>query len=72
MLRISQVKIKPGHPVSALKGAAAGLLRIPEEDITGIKIIRQSLDARKKPDLYYSYSLEVALKDEEKVLRRFR
>lgn len=72
MLRINQVKIKPGHSDSDLQMAAANVLRIPKQDITALKIVRQSIDARKKPEVYYSYSLEAAVREEGKVLGRFR
>lgn len=72
MLRVNQVTIKPGHSEAALRARAASLLRIPEQEILSMRILRQSIDARKKPEIFFSYSLEIAAKDEEKILRRFR
>ena len=72
MLRVNQVKVKPGYSDADLKRSTANVLRIPEENIITLKIIRQSIDARKKPQIYYSYSVDVTVKEEEKVLRRFR
>ncbi len=48
------------------------MLRIPEQNITELRIARQSIDARKKPEIFYSYSLDVAVRDEEHILHRFR
>lgn len=72
MLRINQVKLRTDHSPGQLNKKIAGVLRVPEQEILGIKIIRQSLDARKKPELYYSYCVDVSVKDEDKVLHKFR
>ena len=72
MLRVNQVKVRPGHSDSDLKRSAAELLRVPKQDIMALKIIRQSVDARKKPEIWFRYSLDVTVRDEEKGLRRFR
>lgn len=50
----------------------AELLRIPVQDILDMKLVRQSVDARKKPEVYFSYSLDVTVKNEDKILHRFR
>ncbi len=72
MLRVNQVKLRTGHTAAELKRQAASVLRVPEQNITELKIIRQSIDARKKPVIYYSYSVDVAVKDEDRILHRFR
>ncbi len=72
MLRVNQVKLKTGHTAAELKRQAASILRVPEQNITELKIVRQSIDARKKPVIFYSYSLDVAVKDEDRILHRFR
>ena len=72
MLRVNQVKIRTEHTVEQLKRKTAEALGIQTADILGLRIIRQSIDARKKPEIFYSYSLEVQVKNEDKVLKRFR
>ena len=54
----------------ALRKKTASLLGIPEERIKTLRILRRSIDARKKPRLFYSYSLAVSCGKEEKLLRR--
>lgn len=71
MLRVNQVKVKPGHSEEQLKRKAAELLKISVQDISSVKIVRQSVDARKKPEIFYTYSLDLTVKNEEKILRRF-
>lgn len=81
MIRINQLKCKSEEVHKAkrngtqglrelLKARSAAVLRIPEADILRLDICRESLDARKKPDLFYSYTLELYLEREEKVLKR--
>ncbi len=72
MLRVYQVKIKIPHSKERLKKKVSDLLRVPEQEILEIKPVRQAIDARKKPELFYTYTLDVAVKNEEKILRRFR
>ena len=47
-----------------LKEKAAAALRIAPEDISKLKIIRKSLDARKKNRIHFVYSLSVSLPPE--------
>lgn len=69
MIRINQVKMRTGHTPEQLKKKAAEVLRIPVGAIKNITICRQSVDARKKPEIFYSYTLDVQVDGEEKILR---
>ncbi len=71
MLRVNQVKLRTDQSIDRLRKKAADTLRIPARDILTVKIVRRSIDARKKPDLYYSYTLDVEAENEEKILHRF-
>ena len=42
------------------------------EVITGLSLARQSIDARKKSDVYYVYTVDVTVADESKVMARCR
>lgn len=70
MLRINQVKVRTDHTQQDLKRKAADMLRIPAEEIKSLTVLRQSIDARKKPEIYYSYTVDVEVAGEEKLLRR--
>lgn len=70
MLRINQVKLSPGHSEEALKNAVLKALCIPEKELLDYRIFRQSIDARKKPDIVYSYTIDVKVTQEEKTLKR--
>ncbi len=69
MLRINQLKIQTDHTPEQLKKKAARALHIPVQDIVDMRIFRKSLDARKKPELFFSYTLDVWVKNEDRVFR---
>lgn len=69
MIRLNQLKLPVNHTEAQLMSKTAQILRIPEEEILNIEIVRQSLDARKKPELFYSYSVNVTVKREQKVYK---
>lgn len=72
MIRINQIKIHTEHTREQLKKKAAELLKISSRDIQKIEIVRQSIDARKKPDVYYIYTLDVQVIHEEKLIHSLR
>lgn len=72
MLRINQVKMKTGHTEEQLCRKTAELLHIPQQELLELKVIRQSIDARRKPEIFYSYTVDVKVKNEAKVLHRFK
>ncbi len=70
MIKINQMKMKIGHTQEQLKKKAADILHIREDAILHLEIARQSLDARKKPELFYIYSVYVSVKDEKAVWKQ--
>lgn len=70
MIRINQLKIHTEHEKTDLIKKAASILRIPVQDIKEVKILRRSIDARKKPDIFYSYTLDVEVLNEVKTLSK--
>ncbi len=72
MLRIDQVKMPLGHSQGDLKKKASRLLKAEPSDILEMRILRQSVDARKKPEICYSYCLAVAVRNEDRILHRLQ
>lgn len=72
MLRVNQVKVKEVHTKQDLCKKTADMLRIPVQEIRSVSIVRQSVDARKKPEIFYSYTVDVEMPEtvEDKVLRK--
>ncbi len=71
MVRIQQLKLKYDHSLIDLKASLLKQLRIREDQLLDYKIVKQSLDARKKPELYYVYTVDVNVKNES-LIRRLR
>ena len=70
MIRITQVKLPLDHTYEDLKIRTAKLLRISDQQIGAVHIVKQSVDARKREEICYSYVLDVECQREEAVLRR--
>ena len=59
MYRLTSLVLPVAHAPEELKAQAARLLHVKERDIGAIRILRRSIDARKKPKLFYVYTLDV-------------
>ncbi|MEE3342686.1 MAG: FAD-dependent oxidoreductase [Bacilli bacterium] len=71
MIRIRQLKILVNNKEdNILKKKCAKKLGISDKDIKAIKIIKRSIDARNKPDIYYSYIVDVKVKDEKYIIKK--
>lgn len=70
MIRINQLKLPVAHDKQDLLEKAAKTLKLPLKEIRSLRIVKQSVDARKKPDIYYIYSVEVETAKEDHVLHR--
>ena len=71
MIRIRNLRLEPGEAESLLRERAARKLRVPVESISGWRILKKSLDARKKSDIHYLYTVAVTLRGGEgKLLAR--
>ncbi len=69
MIRISQCKCSIEDPRS-LKQLAADFLRIPADSVRFVRIHRRSVDARKRGEISYVYTLDVATDRDPLLLRR--
>ena len=74
MIQITQIKLKAGTGRDEILKAAAKKLGIPSGKIGSVKILRHSVDARKKPLLYDIYTAGITLSSpgEERALVRRR
>ena len=70
MIRISQIKIPIIEDTKdRIILECSKKLRINKNDIESYKINKKSVDARKKPDLFYVYELDLVIKNEESILK---
>lgn len=74
MYRIHQIKLPIGHGENELKKAILDFLGINEAGLVSYSVFKRSIDARKKPELFYIYAVDVELKEElsPKSLKRFK
>ena len=72
MIRISQLKLDVGHTEADLKTKICRVLRIKDEAILSYTRKKQSLDARKKPQLFYVYTVDVEVKNENELKKRIK
>ena len=71
MIRIRDIALPPEHNVSQLQFEAAQLLKISASKIRGLKLVKRSVDARKKPDIKIIYTIDVMVDgNEEKLIRK--
>lgn len=70
MLRITQLKLRPGHTDRELEELLLDTLKIKHDELISYQIRKQSVDARKKPEIFYSYTVDVQVTQEKRVLRQ--
>lgn len=73
MIRIRDLILPAEHEQGALHYLAAQALGVRASDIASLSIFRRSLDARKKPQLSWVYTVDVSLRSGEgRILRQNR
>ena len=66
MIRIRDISLPPEHNPHQLGYEAAQLLGLSASKIRQVKIVRRSIDARKKPDVRIIYTIDVSIDGNEK------
>lgn len=72
MLRISQLKLPVEHTEAQLKKKLLKTAHIKEQDLKQFFIRKRSVDGRKKPELYYVYTVDLIVANEEHVKKNFQ
>lgn len=74
MIRLSDIKIRINKVATfeterqALRNIIVSKLKITEQELIGFKIFKKSIDARKKDEISYVYTIDVDVHNEERVL----
>ncbi len=71
MLRLTDIKLLLDHPPEAIAEAAVARLKIAPRELVSCTVFRRAHDARKKSNIFLIYSLDVEVKNEAAVLKRF-
>lgn len=61
MILLREIKLRPGEADAKLLKKAAGILGCKTEQIRSMRIMRESIDARKKPDIFMVYEVMLEL-----------
>ncbi len=70
MIKINQIKLPVGHKEKELKVQICKILCLAKKEEFTYEIVKRSLDARKKPNLFYVYTVHVKTDKEAQVLRK--
>ncbi|MEE1304536.1 MAG: FAD-dependent oxidoreductase [Agathobacter sp.] len=71
MIRINQIKLPVGHREEELVNKISKVLKINKTSFT-YRIAKKSIDARKKPQLFYVYNIDVDCSNEGEVIKKCR
>jgi len=72
MLRLTELKLPLDHPPEALRAAILQRLGLADDDLVGFSIFKRSYDARKKHALLMVYAVDVEVRNEAALLKKFR
>ncbi len=71
-IKINNISLSLDEDTGELKAKAAKKLRLAVDKISSMKILKESVDARKKDSIKFNYSLEVEVDGEEQLVNRLR
>lgn len=71
MIRVSEIKLSLDEEEELLKAKAAKILKINSKYISSLTIFKKSVDARKKDDVHFSYTVDVSITlDENQIVSK--
>ena len=71
MIRVKQIKVNIlCDNDDCIRKVIAKKLGISVSEIDGYNILKRSIDARYKPDIFYIYEVDLSCKNEEKVIKK--
>jgi uncharacterized protein len=71
MIRITELRLPIEHPPEAIEQAILKRLKADSKDLIATTIFKRSYDARKNVALAFIYTVDVSVKNEEPILKRF-
>ena len=72
MIRISELKLPYDHDEAALLKKIKKILRLRDGEDISISLVKKSVDARKRPDIFYIYTVDVKVAREKEILKKNR
>ena len=71
MIRITELRLPINHAPEELEAAILKRLDLATKDLVSFEVFKRSYDARKNVSLAFIYTIDLSVKDEESVLKRF-
>ncbi|WP_041274874.1 NAD(P)/FAD-dependent oxidoreductase [Desulforamulus reducens] len=71
MIRVSGIKITLDQDEAAIKRELLTKLKIKEKELVEYSIFKCSVDARKKDNVFFVYTIDAVINNEDKILKRF-
>jgi uncharacterized FAD-dependent dehydrogenase len=71
MLRLTELKLPLDHPPEALRSTVLERLGLADDALLEMRVFRRGYDARRRSAIHLIYTLDLVLRDEASVLRRF-
>jgi Uncharacterized FAD-dependent dehydrogenases len=72
LIRVQNLKLKPNEEKEMLLEKACKKLRLDKKSVLKWKIVKQSLDARKKGNIFFIYTVDVKVEHESRLLRTIK
>lgn len=71
MIRINDIYLPLGFTEKTLYERAAKAIGVKPSDISGLKLVKRSVDARKKNDVHFTAAVELSVPDEAAILKEY-
>ncbi len=70
--RIQDIRLHISQDEGIIKKSTARTLGVGEEDILSLRIVKESIDARDKQDIFFHYTMEATLRNEEALTNKLK
>ncbi len=71
MLRLTELKLALDHAEDEIKAAVLKRLNLKPQDLIGVSVYRRAVDARKRSAIALTYTLDIEVRNEAAVMKRF-
>ena len=71
MIRITELRLPVDHAPEAVEEVILKRLNLSPKDLIGFEVFKRSYDARKNVALSFIYTVDLSVKDEEAILKKY-
>lgn len=71
-IRINNISLSIEEPLESIKSKVSKKLKISENEIVELKILKESIDARKKDNIRFNYAVKVKCNGEKRIVSKLR